>query len=253
MARVDDGGSSADTEVTGDSHPAGDSPTEGATGGCSADAGTGAVGSLGCACAEAGAVACAGNAGHESIICSPGGSGLTWQGNGACNPAQRCDTASGPNQGTCQTVVAACADAAPGTSVCSSSTAAVLCGPDLVTSTNTLCNNQACVSGACSGVCAPGSTQCSSTSAQETCNTGGTWDPAFTCDSGVCLGAGGGLCTTCPPNAQQCVLDAGIEYAETCADAGQGWLTTPCKCGCNAGLCGLEYQDGSCPPDASSD
>jgi hypothetical protein len=159
---------------------------------------TGAVGTLGCTCAGAGTLACNGNAQKVTLICSSSG---VWTYSETCSSGQLCDSAVGVNQGTCQAVDPACASASPGADVCSNATTAVECGPDLVShSPVATCTNQACVSGACTGVCTPGATQCSATCTAivcmaETCSMIGQWGPSTMCPGGQC---GSGQPTCCP-------------------------------------------------------
>jgi hypothetical protein len=62
------------------------------------------------------------------------------------------------------------------------------------------CTNQACVNGACQGVCAPGQTQCSTSgNGVQTCTSNGTWGSSVTCTNatcvaGACASDGGASC-----------------------------------------------------------
>jgi sulfatase modifying factor 1 len=83
------------------------------------------------------------------------------------------------------------------------------CGPDLVSEAPvTTCSNQACVNGACAGVCIPGATACSANAVQ-TCAADGSWQTTAACaescsDGGCttfpsCQGGGAGAGTDCGP------------------------------------------------------
>ncbi len=212
---------------------------------CASDAGSGAVGVLGCPCTTVGTLACNGNDSSEAIVCAEGAAGLVWQGNGACSSGERCDTAEGPNQGVCQDLDPDCKHATPGQTVCVSvvdcvdaggfgddedgvdlpapcltASSTILCGPDLLTSTPVAtCTGMACASGACTGVCEPGETQCSGTLV-EACNDSGEWGSASTCYAGnpavECCGA---ECTDTLVDNENCGA-CGVRCAGTCSGGG---------------------------------
>lgn len=141
-------------------------------------AGTGAVALLGSACTSPAALACAGNAQKVTLICSGG----TWTANETCPAGQNCNSAPGPNQGTCASIDPLCAtDAGPGATSCSSPSQILICGPDLLSHSFSMCaNTTTCVAGACTGVCGPSQTQCSGTDIQ-TCDSSGQWGSPVTC------------------------------------------------------------------------
>ena len=93
------------------------------------------------------------------------------------------------------------------------------------------CTNQACVSGACNGVCTPGTAQCSGLQPQ-TCSSTGTWQNTgatcpYVCSAGSCGAA------VCGPGALQC----NGQQPQTC-DATGTWQNTgtPCPNVCSAGM-----------------
>jgi hypothetical protein len=94
------------------------------------------------------------------------------------------------------------------------------------------CTNQACVNGACTGVCSPSSTNCSGTTPQ-TCNGQGTWDNG-TITKGQC----GAVCN--PSVEKSCDGNTAL----TCDSTGK-WPTsgTACSYVCSGGAC-----SGSCVP-----
>ncbi len=142
--------------------------------------------------------------------------------------------------------------------------------------TPVMCANQACVNGACTGVCSPTSTNCSGTTPQ-TCNVQGTWDngtitpgqcgavcnptvekscsgnTALTCDSTgkwptsgtVCpYVCSGGTCSgSCVPTHTRCSSNT----SQTCDSTGTWNSGTPCTYTCDSGtgLCA-----GECSPGA---
>ncbi len=157
------GGASHDAGI--DSSPnttggaGGSSGATGMGGSSAVDSGTGVPDAsgpptrVGQPCTPRGALGCDGPASVREILCGPGGK---WVDNGTCTGTNRCDSATGVNQGTCQPIVAECADHAPGDHVCID-TNVEACGVDLVTSEVVQqckqptpdCANGAC---ACSGI-----------------------------------------------------------------------------------------------------
>jgi hypothetical protein len=103
------------------------------------------VGKLGEPCMDVQQFACAGNAQKVQLICGPG---HVWEANGTCNGNTFCDTASGPDQGTCKSVVAECAGKSPGDVVCAGVTR-LKCGPDLVTTETVETCPYVCSAGSC--------------------------------------------------------------------------------------------------------
>ncbi len=226
---VADGGSGSDSSSDGPPESGSDGSIDGSAGdagqdACAASSDAGAVGTLGCPCSTTGEAACNGNAQKLALLCSGG----VWVPDGTCASGQLCDSRPGSNQGTCQPIDPVCASASPGQDVCSTSTTAVQCGPDLVShSPVATCTNRACVGGTCVGVCTPGTTQCASDTQVQTCGADGQWATA-TCTY-ACVGASCG--GTCKPGATQ-----------TCSV----WNVS---CGCDVGgnqTCGANGQWGSC-------
>ena len=224
-ATVEAGGDGSDASDTG---PDGTGPEASA-----ADAGVGAVGVLGSSCSSPGTLACGGYAQKVTLICSGG----VWTYTSTCPSGQNCDSTPGSNQGTCAMLDPPCTSVSPGTSVCGSSTTVVQCGPDLVShSPVQTCTNQACVSGACTGVCTPGATQCSGNGV-ETCSSSGQWGstvacPSTTpsCNAGVCgqptscQTSGAGL-TNCGASSESCCASlevTGGTYYRTYTNSGSG-------------------------------
>jgi hypothetical protein len=60
------------------------------------------------------------------------------------------------------------------------------------------CVGQACVNGACTGVCAPNSTECSSSTQIQTCTSSGQWGNAVAACSGTSTVCSGGDCVPGP-------------------------------------------------------
>jgi len=94
-------------------------------------------------CSALGTLNCNGHAQQVRLICN----GTKWIPNGTCSGARLCDTAPGPNQGSCSDPVAVCVGRTPGDLVCDG-TKQVTCGPDLVTASSFQCP-KACSQGAC--------------------------------------------------------------------------------------------------------
>ncbi len=127
--------------ATGGSTPdasAGGTSDGGSSAGGAADSGSGggggaggtvedgtAVGVLGAACSTNDAHACAGHAAKGQLFCKGG----KWAANGTCTSTNDCDTTPGPNAGSCQPIVDACAGQAPGSVVCRGADRLV-CGSD---------------------------------------------------------------------------------------------------------------------------
>jgi formylglycine-generating enzyme len=171
-----------------------------------------AIGSVGSPCNTRYDLSCAGYAQQVVLICNSSSVWTELQGQ-YCIGKQVCDPRTGPNQGTCQDVVAGCEGKKPGDKFCSAMVPiatvppkSLTCGPDLLTTTNETCPHL-CVEGECSGVCDPGARQCSGNGVQ-TCQTDGTWGPASACPYNVCVGLGTcsaaagcyGVPATCGPN-----------------------------------------------------
>ena len=113
------------------------------------------------------------------------------QGKCVATPSNTCGTTGNCVKGTCGNWTTTCAPAscASTSSVRSVSTCngagACVAGPVVG------CTNQACVSGACQGVCGPGQLRCFDNGVQ-TCTATGTWGAAVPCLSQACLN---GACT----------------------------------------------------------
>jgi len=231
-------GSASQDGTSGDAGPTSDGGgTDGGAGGsdagqdaCATNGGTGAIGTLGCPCSTAGEPACNGNAQKLTLLCTGG----VWVPDGTCASGQLCDSQPGANQGTCQPIDPPCTNATPGQDICSNAMTAVQCGPDLVSdSPVATCTNQACVSGACAGVCTPGATQCMSDTQVQTCSTTGQW-VTTTCSDACVNGADGG-----PGNCGGVCMPG----------ATQGCSRWDVGCGCDVGgsqTCGSNGQWGGC-------
>lgn len=205
------------------------------------DAGTPGLGALGTACSGVGTLACNGHGQKLTLVCGADG---RWAANVTCGAGQLCDSRPGLDQGTCAAVVPLCATSQPNAFVCDGQQR-VQCGPDLVSSSVVAtCTDQACVGGACTGVCAPNTKQCASSSTTQTCDASGQWAAATACPGGACNGAG--LCGQCAQNALQCG-GTGNQQPQKC-DAGGTWQSNGGACSsqaCVAGAC-----QGVCAPDA---
>lgn len=151
----------------------------------------GNIGTLGAPCGPDGLYGCADRASAHQVVCSEG----KWKAYKDCAEGLLCDTRSGSTAGTCRSIVAECQGRTGGDRVCSGQNVEI-CGPDLVTATTSkTCANQACVSGACQGVCAPGQKQCSGKTPQA-CTSTGQWEDQTTCpQAAICSD---GACVACP-------------------------------------------------------
>ena len=195
-------------------------------GGACADAGNNGLGTIGEGCCTAGESVCAGHAQKIVLICDP--SSMTWMALQACSGQMLCDSAPGMNQGTCQDVVPICVGQEPGANLCEGGVA-VECGPDLVTSEETICTS-ACEGGECVGVCTPEERRCDGVTPQ-VCDGAGAWLGEAACPY-LCTGAG--ACTgECTPGARQC--DGVIPV--TCNGSGYWQAGTACPTLCSAGEC----------------
>jgi hypothetical protein len=113
------------------------------------------------------------------------------------------------------------------------------CGSDHTWSSAVLCQNQACVNGACTGSCAPGAKECSG-NGFHSCGTDGTWGAVTACTNQGCVeGACSGMCN---PGDKQCTNNA----AQTCGADGNWGTPSPCTMqACVQGAC-----VGACEPSA---
>jgi hypothetical protein len=162
------------------------------------DAGASGVGMIGCACAPSGALACGGNGQTVATVCTGG----AWAYRTTCSSGEVCDTTTGATEGTCAMADPLCATAHPGENVCKTDTTVVQCGPDLLTDSPVkTCVAQACVSGACSGVCSPGATRCATATEAETCSASGQWGTATACPVAdpSCIGTACAPAVVTPP------------------------------------------------------
>ena len=111
-------------------------------------------------------------------------------------------------------------------------------------SQNADCPNQACVGGACTGVCAPVAVRCDA-SGVETCSTSGQWSLTTACSLG-CRPNGSAKCRDCESGDTKC---SGITL-QSCDDSGIYVNGSPCPSACVAGHCvsGSEcnYGDAQC-------
>jgi hypothetical protein len=203
---------------------------------------TGAVATLGSACASPAALGCAGNAQKVTLICSSG----TWKENGTCPAGQNCDSAQGPNQGTCAPIVGDCASASPGEVVCASApTAVVRCGPDLVSETTV-------DGGTCTGTCSPGAMSCASDTQLQTCGASGTWGgptpcpTGASCHTGACAcPSGASVCNGACVNEQTDVTNCGACGAR-CQAPATACTNGQCTCPCSAATAGTACANASC-------
>jgi hypothetical protein len=225
------GSGSASGNASGNSGgPAGASAANGGSGVATGASGNtsgnvtspGVIAVLGTACSPPGALACAGHAQKVTLVCGAS----VWTYASSCQSGQNCDSRPGTNQGICVAIDPLCASASPGRTVCADAADVVQCGPDLVSDSPAgRCVTQACVAGACTGVCSPGATECMSDKQVATCNENGQWGAAATCPNG-CFGAAsagsivaggtpaigtpGGHCGACLPGAMQCMFGGAI-------------------------------------------
>lgn len=185
----------------------------------------GAIGAIGQPCTKPNELACAGNFQKLVLYCDP--TTMKWGALQSCSGNQICDTTPGPNQGSCQDPVAICIGHQPGDALCDGKKQ-VICGPDLVTSTEVDCP-VVCLHGSCVGTCTPGAVQCNGITPQ-TCAADGAWQDgapcAYVCDAGVCTG-------TCAPGSKQCAM----LVPQTCDAKGQWKDGAPCATSCTAGEC----------------
>jgi hypothetical protein len=104
------------------------------------------------------------------------------------------------------------------------------------------CTNQACVNGACQGVCTPNAVSCFDADTPRKCNATGAWVNQTDCTLGtpVCLNGG---CVECTPNVNptSCASTCS-KQPQYCSLAGAWTNYTPICTGANsciAGSCGL--------------
>jgi hypothetical protein len=113
------------------------------------------------------------------------------------------------------------------------------CGSDHTWSSAVLCQNQACVNGACTGSCAPGAKECSG-NGFHSCGADGTWGAITACTNQGCVeGACSGMCN---PGDKQCSNNA----VHVCGNDGMWGTPSPCTMqACVQGAC-----MGVCAPDS---
>jgi sulfatase modifying factor 1 len=202
--------------------------TGGGSGGEGGMAPSGPIGELGGPCSPKGALACAGHAQPDKLVCGPGS---IWASNGTCAQSTLCDTQAGEKQGTCQPVVPACAGKSPGAVVCDGLTR-LLCGPDLVTSEQIEVCPTACVAGFCAA-CWPGDIQCAGNTPQ-TCDAAGAWKDDPTCVGQTCVN--GNCVGNCAPQEKACVGN----QPQSCDPTGEWQVEPACSVGtpiCAEGAC----------------
>lgn len=225
------GGATSTTSTTGNGGSGGEG---GGTGGEGGSEPPGMIGAVGEACTTPGEKACAGHAQATQLVC---GVDHLWAVAGTCPASERCTSAYGPKQGTCQAVVPLCAGKASNEVVCSDRMR-VRCGPDLVTSTLLGECPYLCAGGACVGECTPSAKQCFGT-APETCDSQGVWtkEPAcpYACNGGQCTGV-------CVPGGGDCFGKIPL----LCGALGQWQAGDACLLACNAGKCA-----GVCAPGST--
>lgn len=97
------------------------------------------------------------------------------------------------------------------------------------------CHDQACVAGACSGVCSPGATQCTGPNIQQ-CDGSGQWAFLGTCTDPVPVCLQGG-CVACAPGTVQCAWSG--TATQQCGPTGSWDTPTMCTGGasCVGGAC----------------
>jgi hypothetical protein len=144
--------------------------------------GTGAVGTAGCLCSTPGERACAGNAQAQPLLCSE----RAWWPISTCSTGDVCNTIAGPDQGSCTKMDPYCLGLASGQHVCVDAQTMLLCNADLTSHTLARCEGQACVTDACTGVCAPKATQCADGGVQ-TCGDDGAWASPSPCTGQACV------------------------------------------------------------------
>jgi formylglycine-generating enzyme required for sulfatase activity len=212
----------ADTSAGG---AAGDASAEAdATSSC--DGGAQSIGVLSEPCCTAAELACAGHAHKLVLICDP--KSRTWAALQSCGGKQLCDATAGSSQGSCQEPIEICVGRKPGDKVCDG-IKLVECGPDLVTSTETICTS-ACDDGECVGQCVPGTRQCNGAT-PELCDEGGAWqgEPpcAYLCtEQGQCSGV-------CTPGSKQCIG----QIPQDCGADARWKDGLACAQVCSAGAC----------------
>lgn len=229
----------------------------GGTGGAGSSAPLTVIGAIGEICAPNGTYACANRAQRGRLVCAGG----VWASNGSCDPGENCDSRAGANQGFCAPIAGDCTARNPGDLFCQLKSK-VACGPDLLSveerevctqacvlgtcteceinkkqckdngvqtcSLNgawgalAACANQACVDGACVGVCSPGTAQCKDNGVQ-TCDSNGAWGAAVACTNQACVTD---QCKgSCVPATKRCTN--GVE--ETCDSKGAWGAAQACS------------------------
>lgn len=184
------------------------------------------------ACNDDGIQACIGVAQTGKLICRDG----FWTGDGNCPNDTVCDPRDG-TQGECSSPLAGCDGQVSGDTFCDGQKL-MACGDDLLTaSEQPACIDQACVDGACDGVCAPGAGRCAEGGA-ETCNDFGQWGTGVVCTNQACVA---GACVgECTPGVKRC---DGTKVPQTCSAQGLWESGAACDKICSGGEC-----SGTCTP-----
>jgi len=185
-----------------------------------------AIGAVDAPCTNAAALACAGHAQQNRLVCQGG----TWQPNGSCAGSTLCDSTRGANAGSCQPLIAECRSQIAGHRFCrGTETDLRECGADLVTAKVVDSCKFVCSAGACQGECRPADKQCKAGGLiPQTCTDAGAWLDGtacgYKCDSasGKCLAAG-------------------------CGDTAKNGDETDTDCGGSCGGCGI---GSACKGDA---
>ncbi len=228
------GGAGGSTVTTGSTGGQGGEGGQGGMGGEGGSEDPGAVGVVGQPCDTPGDKACAGHAQAQRLLC---GADKLWAAVGDCPADERCTSAYGPKQGSCQAVLPLCAGKASSEVVCNGDKR-VRCGPDLVTSTQLGTCPYLCEGGECVGDCAPGAKQCFG-AVPQTCFPSATWksEPVcpYACNAGQCTGV-------CVPGGGDCMGKIPL----LCDAVGAWQAGASCLLGCNAGKCA-----GVCAPGST--
>jgi len=139
------GGSGGNGGLSGGTGASGGVSAGGAGGSGGAEISSGGVVGMGDACAEPGALACAGHHQTTTLICD----GKNWIFASLCQIGEEaCDTTDGATLGSCQPILDECQGREPGDSFCGSVPEVRTCGPDNVTIDVASCAH-ACHEGAC--------------------------------------------------------------------------------------------------------
>ncbi len=236
---------------------------------CAGTITNGGVATAGKPCDFALSLACAGHAQSKVLVCNP--LSCTWVAQSSCSGTALCD----PKDAQCLPPVPECAGKTPGAIVCAGATRTV-CGPDLLTSTATVCSDSLhCVAGTgpnC-GECIEGEYACDGAALSHCDPVTHKFVPEQNCASVPLCNAIAGACTSaaCLPGQkvcsagvlQKCNADqTGFDLLEDCSAAGKlcdpigqqcdvcvGGSAT-CKDGSTVSACDLDGQkvvEKNCP------